>query len=307
MALDETIREQAVAWAVRTGDAGFDDWDGFTQWLEQDLAHAREYDQVCAAIADAAETLPDVPVAVNDDEPSQRTPRRWWRRAALPAAVAALVAVGMWQARPSEFTVETAPGEVRTVELEGRGTIELAGDTRLELDRDYPGKAVLARGQAVFTIKHDDEAPFTVTVGEDTLVDIGTVFEVKHAAGRMTLAVSEGAVMFNPARQKVRVSPGQRLVSATGSDAYEVSNLGAQGLGEWREGRLTFDDATLGEVASDLSRITGISFEVARSDPESRVSGSLLIEPVRRDPRAIGSLLGVSVRHNGEAWELSAS
>ena len=30
MALDEAVREQAAAWAVRTGDAGFDDWEGFT-------------------------------------------------------------------------------------------------------------------------------------------------------------------------------------------------------------------------------------------------------------------------------------
>ena len=36
MALDETIREQAVAWAVQTGDPAFEGWDEFTRWLEQE-------------------------------------------------------------------------------------------------------------------------------------------------------------------------------------------------------------------------------------------------------------------------------
>jgi transmembrane sensor len=307
MALDETISEQAVAWAVRTGDPGFDDWEAFTTWLEQDPAHARYYDQVSASIADAVEVVPPTPAADNDDEPPPGVQRRWWLRGPLPAAAAALVAMGVWQARPSDYTVETAPGEARMVELDGRGRIELAGGTHITLDRDNPRKAVLAYGQAVFTIDHDPAAPFTVTVGEDTLVDIGTVFEVTHAGGRMALAVSEGAVVFNPARQNVRVSPGKQLVSATGSDAYELGDMRAQGLGEWREGRVTFEDATLSEVAADLSRIAGIPFAVSPTSPESRVSGSLLLEPIRSDPRALGPLLGVTVRRKGEAWELSAN
>lgn len=307
MALDETIHEQAIGWAVRTGDPNFDDWDGFTRWLEQGPEHAQAYDWVCASIADIAEALPAAPSATNDDEPAPGVQRRWWLRGALPAAVAALVGIGVWLARPSAYSVETAPGEVRMVKLDGGDRIELAGGSRLLLDRDNPRKAVLARGQAVFTIERDASAPFTVTVGEDTLVDIGTIFEVKHAAGRMTLSVSEGAVMFNPARQNVRVSPGQRLVSATGSAAYEVSDLGPQGLGEWRDGRLIFQEATLREVADDLSRIVGVPVVVSPTSREARVSGSLLVEPVRRDPRTLGPLLGVSLRRNGEAWELSAS
>ena len=57
MALDETIREQAAAWAVRTGDAAFEDWEAFTLWLEQDSAHARAYDEVMASVIDATEAL----------------------------------------------------------------------------------------------------------------------------------------------------------------------------------------------------------------------------------------------------------
>lgn len=306
MALDEVIRDQAIAWAVRTGEPGFEDWETFTVWLEQDPSHARAYDEVTAAVADAAEALPSTPPAQNDDEPGLPVRRRRWLGGAIVASVAVVAALGVWQTRPATYAIETAPGEVRLVELEGGDRIELAGASRIVLDRRDPRRASLEQGQALFTIGHDPDEPFTLAVGEDTLVDIGTIFDVKYSSDGMALAVSEGAVVFNPARQNVRVSPGHRLTSATGSDRYRLSAVPTGDVGEWREGRLTFQDARLEDVAADLSRMTGIEFSVAALSSDRRVSGSLVVDPVRRDPRALGALLGVSVRHTGDAWEIGA-
>jgi transmembrane sensor len=304
MALDEVIREQAAAWAVRTGEPTFEDWETFTAWLEEDSAHARAYDEVMASVLDATEALPPLPPAQNDDEPGFSVPRRRWLGGAIAAAVTVAVALGVWQAHPRTYAIETAPGEVRVVELEGGDRIELAGGSRIVLDRRDPRTASLEQGEALFTLDHDPDAPFTLAVGEDTLIDVGTIFDVKHTSDGMALAVAEGAVVFNPARQNVRVSPGQRLTSATGSDRYRLSAVPAGEVGEWREGRLTFQDARLEDVAVDLSRMTGVDFTVAARAADRHVSGSLVIDPVRRDPRALGPLLGLAVRHNGEAWEI---
>ncbi len=304
MALDETIREQAAAWAVRVGDPAFDDWEAFTAWLERDPRHARAYDEVMASVMDAAETLPPAPVAQNDDEPAFGGSRRRWFGAAIAAVLTGVAAFGAWQLMPGTYTVETAPGETRLVELDGGGQILLAGGTRMVFDRSDPHSASLENGQALFTLRHDSARPFTLTVGEDTLVDVGTVFDVEHGGGRMTVAVSEGAVAFNPRGQNVRVDPGQMLSSEAGSGQYHLTSIPVDQVGEWREGRLTFQDATLAEVAADLSRATGVTFAVAERSAESRVSGSLVVEPLRSDPRALGPLLGVSVRYNGEAWEI---
>jgi transmembrane sensor len=301
MALDEAVREQAAAWAVRTGDPGFEDWDGFTAWLEEDPAHSAAYDQVTAAVLDAAEALPAVPDAVNDDEPIRR-PRRWIGGAVV-SALAVLGAVGVWQMRTGSYAVETAPGEVRVVALEGAGEITLAGGTRLILERGDPRSASLEHGQALFTIEHDPTAPFRLAVGEDTLVDVGTVFDVEHSPEQMTVAVSEGAVVFNPGRQNVQVSPGQVLTRRRGSEP-SLATIPLDQVGEWREGRLTFQDATLEEIAADLSRATGTPFTATSAAAGQRVSGSLMVDSVRGDPRSLGGLLGVPVRHDGEAWEI---
>lgn len=303
MARNEQIREQAIAWAVRTGDPAFADWDEFARWLEDDLAHAEAYDAVTAAVGDACDALPSPYQAQNDDEPVVRRPRRWVG-GAIAATLAVAVAFGVWQARGGTYAVETAPGEMRMVELADGVQLAVAGDTRIVLDRGNARTASLERGQVLFTVRHDSTRPFTLTVGEDTLVDIGTIFEVRHDRGRMSVAVAEGAVAFNPQQQNVRVAPGQMLSSETGSDAWRIAPVAAAQIGQWREGRLTFEDTALEDVAADLSRATGTAFVVTPRSAQSRVSGSLLVEPIRSDPRTLGPLLGVSVRYTGEAWEI---
>jgi transmembrane sensor len=262
-----------------------------------------------AAASDAADTLAALPQASNDDAPAQdeataSPSRRRFLGGAVAAALAGIAVFSVWQLRDPHYVVETAPGETQLVELDGGVQITLAGDTRLVLEHNDPRFASLERGQALFTVDHDPSAPYRVTVGEDQLVDLGTEFDVRHVGGAMSVAVSEGEVMFNPDRQRVRIMPGQRLTSAAGSDEYAVAAIPLAEIGEWREGRLTFRDATLAQVAADLSAATGTTFTASARAADRVVSGSLMLDSVEGDPRAVGPLLGVTVRYDAGAWEL---
>lgn len=305
MARDQALHDEATAWAVRTGDPAFDDWEDFTAWLERDPEHARAYDAVVAAVAEAAEGLPAVQEAHNDDEPAQPTRRRWLG-GALSLAVLGLAAVGAWQLRGGSYTVETAPGETQVIALDGGGEIALAGGSRIVLERGDPRSASLEQGQALFTIVHDPSAPFTLTVGQDTVVDVGTVFDVNRTAGQLRVAVSQGAVVLNPDAENARVSPGQMLSKDTATGRHVVEDVALDQVGEWREGRVTFQDASLDEVAAELSRATGTAFVASPSAGGQRVSGSIALDGVRSDPRTVGPLLGVPVAHNGTAWEIGS-
>lgn len=305
MSHDQALRDEAAAWAVRTGDPAFDDWQGFTDWLERDPAHARAYDAVVAAVAEAAQVLPPVRLAQNDDEPAQPARRRWLG-GVLSLALVGVVAFGAWQMRGGGHTVETAPGETRVIALEGGGEIALAGGSRVTLDRDDPRVASLERGQALFTIAHDPEAPFRVELGEDVLVDIGTVFDVNRTGAGFTVAVSEGAVVLNPGAENAAVSPGEMLSKEAATGRLARGTIALDQVGEWREGRVTFQDAPLDEVAAELSRATGTTFVASPRAGGRRVSGSIVLDGVRRDPRTLGPLLGVTVAHNGTSWEIGA-
>jgi len=304
MARDRALMEEATVWAVRTGDPAFDDWDGFTAWLERDPAHAQAYDAVMAAVADAAEALPQVPEAGNDDEQAATTRRRWIG-GALTLALAGLAAFGAWQMRGGSHAVETAPGEIEIIALESGGEITLAGGSRIVIERG-DRLVSLERGQALFRVENDAGAPFTVRVGEDTLVDVGTVFDVARTTEGLRVAVSEGAVVLNPGVDDARVSPGQVLSLNAATRRFEIGSVALEQVGEWREGRLTFQDTSLEDVAADLSRATGTPFVASPRAGEQRVSGSIVLDGVRRDPRTLGALLGITVRHNGTAWEIGA-
>ena len=299
---DDSAIEEATAWAVRTGDPAFDDWDGFTVWLEASPAHAQAYDRVAVAALEGAGALAAAPSAANDADNVAPAGSRRWVGAALAACLVGLAAFGAWQMGGDGRIYETAPGETRTIALADGSTIELGGGSRIALDEDDPRFARLEAGQALFDVRHDDAHPFRLEAGEATLVDAGTTFDVQLDADDLTVAVSEGVVLFNPAAQNVRLEPGDRLVSLRGSADYTVSAVPLAQVGEWRDGRFTFTQASLAGVVGDLARATGVRYRVAAGSAASPVSGSVMIAPLRDDPAALGPLLGVSVRKAGDEW-----
>jgi transmembrane sensor len=308
MTNDDTIRAQAVNWAVRTGDPAFEDWDSFTLWLAEDPAHAQAYDAICASVNDIADLM-SAALPANDystvdhaDTAPAGVSRRRWLGGALAASLVLFSGWAFWQGNQRDlYRVQTVPGETRTIALDEGGRIDLAGGTVMELDHDDPRFGRLEQGRALFTIRHDDNAPFTLLVGHDRLVDVGTVFEVRRDNSGMSVAVSEGAVQYNPNAQNVLVSPGELLRTSSDGRQHTVSSISPKQVGEWREGRLTFSGSSLHEVATDLTNATGVEFGVAGGAAKA-VSGSVLVDPIKEDPRSLGPLLGLEVRAAGERW-----
>ncbi|MFD1959229.1 FecR/PupR family sigma factor regulator [Novosphingobium panipatense] len=134
MTTEGIIREQALQWAVRLGDPAFDDWDGFTLWLEADPRHAVAYDHIAAAVGEASEDLATAtPANENPEEhhdvPAVRSGRRpVWLAGALAASLAAVAAIWVVQGSGRDlYTVETAFGQTEVVTLEPGTHVELAG------------------------------------------------------------------------------------------------------------------------------------------------------------------------------------
>jgi transmembrane sensor len=304
---DDPIREQAAAWAVRAGDPAFEDWEAFTRWLAESPEHAAAYDRVSAAVADAVEMEKTPRIADKDEERGPRQTRRGWFVGAMAASVAGILALGVWQfGDGGRYTVETAPGQLRTVALDDGSKIDLGGGTSVVLDRNDARFARLEEGQALFTIRHDGAHPFRVSVGDATLVDAGTVFDVRTDSAGMRVAVSEGSVIFNPKAEGVVLNPGDMLAHEPGSAKYVVSRVPVEQVGEWREGRLTFREASLAEIARRISRATGVAYKAAPGSALRSYSGSVLIAPLRDDPQALGPLLGVKVTPVSGEWMIEA-
>ncbi|PTW48646.1 FecR family protein [Sphingomonas faeni] len=303
MAEHDDIEARALDWVVRTGSDAFDDWPAFHAWLEADPRHAVAYHAMSMDIEEMAATVPPVQVAPIVMQPARR---RWpvWAGGAIAASLALFVGYESIETRAHPYAVETAAGTMRTVRLADGSTIAMGGATRLMLDRDDQRIATLERGEAMFVVRHDDSDPFEVSVGGARLVDVGTAFDVKHARVETRVAVSEGAVDYNPGRDGIRLVKGQGLVVRDGKAT--VTAVDVASVGSWRDSVLAYEGATLAEVADDLSRALGVDLRADPGVAKRAFSGSIATAKLSGDPRLAAPLLGVAIRKRGGHWVMSS-
>ncbi|MCW4461042.1 FecR domain-containing protein [Sphingomonas sp. BT-65] len=304
------IEEAARAWAIRVDDAGFADWDGFTAWLEASPAHLTAYETALAQVEHAAALLAAAPKPAwqPGDGSEVRAPRRRWfpAAAAIAAAVAAVASWGLIDRGSPAEQIATAPGERRAIELADGSRIILNGGTRVTLDRDTPRHVELAQGEALFEVKHDERNPFVVVTGETRLLDAGTVFNVVADGGALDVEVAEGAVIYQPGANQVRLDAGDAL-SRSRAGAVVLRKASPQDVGGWQQGALHYAGASLDRIARDLARNLGRPVRVAEGTASLQpFNGTLVLkgEPGEVLKRA-GPLLGVRFTADGEGWVMS--
>ena len=299
------IERDALAWLVRVNDPAFEAWDAWDRWMADDPRHAEAYWRLAEAEADVVEALKSVPLRSAAPDVARRT-FAFPPRAASAAAVA-VVAVGIgwlaWSERPQPWSIETSPGQQRTVTLADGSRVSLDGATRLTLDRRDPRDVTLDAGRALFEVVHDDAHPFRVEVGEVTLTDLGTTFDVTRLTDGTRVAVAEGRVRVDQDGATATLDPGDSVVAtAQGLERRPVSPGDVAG---WRSGRLSYTNETLAVVAQDLERALGRTVRVAPSLSDRRFSGSLTTRAAPAALRArLSRLLGVSITEDGEGWRL---
>lgn len=306
MAEDRTDMETAALdWVIRLRDPGFDGWEDFEAWLSADPAHADAYHRLAIADEDMADLLKAAPpkplIAMPERHPLSR---RAWMGGAIAASVAALVGIGMIDRQPSLYRIETAPGMRRTITLDDGSSIALNGGTKIKLSRRDPRYAVLESGEALFDVVHDESAPFKVAVGDARLIDVGTRFNVLREGKATAVQVAEGAVIYNPDSEAVRLNPGQTLSARDGDAKLVLGSVAPAAVAGWKDGRLIYDGQTMAEVAADLARWSG---QTVRADP--RVAGQrfrgVLSLADGDDIVRLAPLLDVDVRRSGQIWVLS--
>ena len=299
---------EAMDWVILMAEPDAD-WDSFTAWLEQDPARAERYDRAIAALHDA-ETLvaavpskPEVRQQFIAEAPAvSRTRLRRWIRAALAAALVGAVGLGVWTQAPRPYVVETAAGERRTVVFADGSSVLVSSASKVRLDHHDARLATVERGEMLFRVRHDAGRPFIVKVGDLQLVDLGTVFDVKAEGGRTRVAVAEGAVMVDPDGAAMRLDAGQAML-ADGS-TIERLTVDPEDVGGWHSGRLTYDGATLAEVASDLSRALGRTVATAPSVAQRPFRGTIDVGTISSRPALLGTLLDVQIREDNGRWIL---
>jgi transmembrane sensor len=299
------MNEEALGWVIRTRDPDFEDWTGFTAWLEADPANASAYDALMAADNDMDSLIPARPVAMPvaaNDAGDRRQRFRWIAGGAVAAALVATVSFAVLN-RSDIYSVTTRPGETRTIALDDGTTVYLNGGTTMRFDRKDARFAALDGGEAAFTVRHDTASPFRVTVGDDVFEDAGTVFNIVHSGDATRIGVSEGKVIYNPAADAIALPAGRGLTED--GNGLRVMDVAPSSVASWRQGQLIYANAPVSQVAQDAARSLGIAIRYTPQAAAMRFTGTIRLD---RDPARFfaqaGPLMGVDAVRQQDGWLL---
>lgn len=258
---------------MRSEHASPGEAERFRDWLRADPRHRRAYEQMQALWIELGELRDRFPVEDYRGTDTVGETRRSHRAAWYGSAAAAVLSVVIGGAILLSAGTESHPGvtnrpqavatrtaEVRRVPLPDGSSVTLGGASAIEIAYTASRRCVvLLAGEAYFDVTANPARPFVVDVGDAEVVAVGTQFEVRRSSGGLRVAVVEGAVEISATRPHAR---GPRHVLA----AQQKARLHVDGTwstlplqfgerpGAWREGRLTYDNARLGEVVADADR-----------------------------------------------------
>jgi transmembrane sensor len=219
--------------------------------------------------------------------PAAIAPRRMWRRKMLAAAAAVLFAVAAGaclQMLRSGDRYSTPVGGVASIPLTDGSNITLNTSSEVRVDLTKEERHIeLEAGEAFFEVAHDPTRPFTVVVGKQRVVAVGTKFSIRRNHDDAQITVTEGAVRLQDADAPLRVD-GTILTSAilpagtvaqTAQTRVLTRKRTTRELDEslsWRTGYLMFDAEPLASAIAEFNRYT--TRKVVIGDPDV---GALLI------------------------------
>ncbi|GCE88929.1 two component sensor histidine kinase FecR/PupR [Komagataeibacter diospyri] len=266
----DTAMAEAAAWKIRLNDAPHDRalQTEFAAWRAQDARNDRAWRRMervwaaTGALADNAthHVRPATPATSSTGRPRIAATRRWPRRVAACAMVAAAACVGAFATPDLMVRLQadyyTKTGETRSVSLPDGSSVTLAGHSAIALHyaRQERGVTLLA-GEAFFNVVHDSQRGFSVTADNVTARDIGTAFDIRITGPHVTVAVREGIVSV--ARQStpaLHLTAGQQWTLNSTTGQAQRSAVDPEDVGAWRSGQMVLNGVPLSEAVEMLGR-----------------------------------------------------
>jgi len=312
--VDDARREDAAAWVVRLEAADLGDAEAvaFDAWLSACAENAAAFDAALAVSQAYAASAEGISHGLSN---RRVTPAPTGRRAfigfgAAAAAAALAVVIAPQLSAPQTETYVTAKGERRTVQLADGSMVDLNGGTRMSVRLARDSRHItLAEGQAVFDVTHDARRPFYVAAGDRMVRVVGTQFDVRHLAGKVSVTVARGAVEVRPAGdapgKAYRLHPGQRLEHVDGGAVTRVAAAEPGEVLGWRSGRLVYRQQPLSEVVADLNQQFATQIQV--DDPTlaaTPISGVLVLDNQDAVIRRLALLVPISAVRSGQGLVL---
>ena len=295
----------AASWdaRLRAADCTADERVAFNAWCLASPENQEEYDRLRSLLSElrSAGNAPEIRAlrewAIESTESESRNLKKRRNTAWLAlAATISAIAIGIWitgqppgtlpTISPVVAEFATAVGERSTANLDDGSVATLNTNSQLALDySDDERRVILIQGQALFDVAEDPERPFVVMAGEQRIVAVGTVFEVRLEQDDVNVVLVEGVVdVFGAPRSNTggaaspptRMAAGQRLTTSAVATAVPptIEETDAERATIWKEGRVFFEDAALADAVREMNRYSSMKIKIEGESIEAlRVNG----------------------------------
>jgi ferric-dicitrate binding protein FerR (iron transport regulator) len=117
-------------------------------------------------------------------------------------------------------------------------------------------RAVTMTGQASFRVKHNEQQPFRVYVGDLVFEDKGTEFNIRAYKDEPVVktTVMDGLVSYG----KTIIKPNEQAQVGKNGQVNVTSNVNVESVFAWRDGEFTFSNASINEIMNEAAKWYGI-------------------------------------------------
>lgn len=157
-------------------------------------------------------------------------------------------------------TIEVQYGQTSHLFLFDGTEVWLNSGTKFKYPNQFnlSERDVFLEGEAFFKVAHNKNLPFKVKTGKLEVEVLGTSFNVSAYPGEslQTVMLVEGNVQLNDVdgKQIGALSPGQIAIKTDGIDTLQVKTTEQYFYTSWKDGKVTFNGETLGEIAKKMER-----------------------------------------------------
>lgn len=307
-----TVRDDAAQWFVRLQEPVVDVevHRRFQAWLDEHSQHRNEF-ELLQGLWSAADLVPAARLRALCEAPPALKKRRPVLRYAVAASVLAVaLGLGLFNGlnHPAPYTAEfsTALNERRHVALPDGSAVDLDSRSRIQVRFEKGQRNVeLSEGEAMFSVEHDTSRPFVVAAGSGKVTVTGTRFDVRRGASETRVVVEQGTVKVQG--HDAADSDFINLTAGLGTHVDARGNVAAAyavnpaEMTAWRSGKLVFNNASLADVAEQVSRYREKPLKVGNA-----AVGNLRLTSVFKSDntdallKALPSILPVAVRTLGD-------
>lgn len=214
--------------------------------------------------------------------------------------------------RADELVIAETGGEEIHLTLADGSEVWLNRDSRLSYPENFEGDERLVKlsGEAFFKVAHNPAKPFIVLADKAKVKVLGTSFNVKAPeqapvaqvfvlSGKVSLSATEAE------EEQVILQPGQKGILMKAHNSVRMLQEENSNVLAWKENKLVFKKATLGEVISTLEDYFDIRMQV--SEPEllnCRFTGVFREPALAEVLEVLRHSLNISISTEGNTYKL---